>query len=293
MVKVLNYGSLNIDMTFHVPHIVLPGETLSATAMARGAGGKGANQSAALGRAGATVFHAGKIGHDGQFLLDQLVSCGVDVRYVRVADGPSGQAIIQVDAKGQNSIVLLAGENRQITMKEIDETLTHFDNGDWLVLQNEINHNDYLITQAHAKGMHVCLNPAPYIDSVKDLPLQCVDLLIVNEIEGQGLSGVDTQDISQIADALSKQYPHAEIIVTGGNKGSCYAHEKKRILQEVVPIKVVDTTGAGDTFIGFFLASHLKGLEIEESLAKAALASSIAISRPGAMPSIPSASEVF
>lgn len=291
--KVLNYGSLNIDMTFQVDHIVVPGETISATSLKKGAGGKGANQSAALGKAGVQVFHAGKIGHDGQFLLDKLTSYGVDVGLVRVTDDSSGQAIIQLDEQGQNAIVLLGGGNRLIAKKEIDETLMHFTQGDWLVLQNEINNNAYLMEQAYRKGMHICFNPAPYEETVKSLPLHLVDLLVVNEIEGQGLSGIKSTHFEEVAKSLARQYNRAEIIVTVGAAGSYYANKDMVIHQSIVPTNVVDTTGAGDTFIGYFLAAKLRGCSPKESLNISAKASSIAISRPGAMDAIPMADEVF
>ena len=137
--KILNFGSINIDLVYRVPHIVKPGETLSSLSLARFAGGKGNNQSIALARAGAPVFHAGKIGKDGAWIVAMLKVAGADVRFVKKDPGPTGHAVIQVADSGQNSIVLFPGANRTITPQEIRDTLAHFGKGDILLLQNEIN----------------------------------------------------------------------------------------------------------------------------------------------------------
>lgn len=293
MAKILNYGSLNIDITFSVPHMVKAGETLSSTGYKKGAGGKGANQSAALAKAGLEVYHAGKIGPDGLFLLDTLKSYGVNTTFIRTSSGPTGQAIIQLDDEGQNSIILLSGGNHEITTSEIDETLLHFESGDYLVLQNEINNIGYLITKAKDKGMHIVFNPAPFDESVKTLPLSLIDTIVVNEVEGAGLASIISDDYDLILSSLAKAYPAAEIILTAGSHGVYYAADGKTEKEGIVKCKVVDTTAAGDTFIGFFLASKIRGLSPKECLKKASLASSIAVSRPGAMASIPCQEEVF
>ena len=145
--RFLVLGSANIDMVFSVDRIVNPGETISSRTLFRNAGGKGANQSAALAKAGADVSFAGNIGKDGIWLLDKLSSYGVDVSLSNVSDeGFTGQAIIQVDDSGENAIVLYPGMNRNFTEEHIDNVLNHFSSGDYLVLQNEINLVDYAIT---------------------------------------------------------------------------------------------------------------------------------------------------
>jgi len=169
--RFLNYGSVNIDLIFTVDHIVKGGETLQSTSLTRSAGGKGANQSAALAKAGATVFHAGKVGRDGDFLLQLLTSYGVDVSHIRTYDGATGQALIQLDANKQNAIILYSGGNGAIATDEIDQTLEHFGFGDVLVLQNEIVHIDYLIKNAKRRGMKFCMNVAPFDPSALSLPL--------------------------------------------------------------------------------------------------------------------------
>ncbi len=297
-IQVLNYGSLNIDLTFAVDHIVLPGETISSTSFTRGAGGKGANQSAALGKAGVNVFHAGKLGPDSTFLSDLLNRYGVDTRHILVGTEPTGQALIQLDKHSQNSIVLYPGSNMTITKEEIDSVLTHFKAGDWLVLQNEIVHVSYLMQQAHAKGMHICFNPAPFSEEVFDLPLHTLDVLVVNELEGMGLATWDqvpttNEMFVELLEELMKIYPETEIIITAGKLGAYYGFGEVFGKGDIVDLPVADTTGAGDTFIGYFLAGKLQGLDIDTCLQKACWASSLAVSKHGAMTSIPFAHEVF
>lgn len=292
--KVLNYGSLNIDFVYNVPHIVRPGETLSSTSMKRSAGGKGANQSAAMAKAGLDVYHAGKIGADGLWLSDLLAGYGVDISFIRQYDGPTGHAIIQLDGHRQNCIVLFAGGNGEVTLEEIDQTLSHFSKGDLLVLQNEIVHIDELIRRAHENGMRICLNPAPFDDSVFALPLDLLDLLVVNEIEGTQLASLDVDTpYSRILETLVARYPKSEILLTIGKYGVLYGYGDVREKGDIVNLPVADTTAAGDTFIGYYIAARDRGYPVKQSLDLACKASSLAVSRFGAMESIPFAREAF
>ncbi len=292
--RFLNYGSVNIDLIFTVDHIVKGGETLQSTSLTRSAGGKGANQSAALAKAGATVFHAGKVGRDGDFLLQLLTSYGVDVSHIRTYDGATGQALIQLDANKQNAIILYSGGNGAITTDEIDRTLEHFGFGDVLVLQNEIVHIDYLIKNAKRRGMKVCMNVAPFDPSALSLPLELIDILVVNEIEGAGLADMrQTSDYKAILERLVTRYPASEILLTIGKQGCWYAFKDLRVHHDIYDTPVVDTTAAGDTFIGYYLASIARGCSIRQALQYASKAAGLAVSRPGAMASIPLAKEVF
>jgi len=292
--KFLNYGSVNIDLVFTVDHMVEPGETLSSSSFFRSAGGKGANQSAALAKAGASVTHAGKIGSDGQFLVDLLLGYGVDTSLIRLYEGATGQALIQLDKHKQNAIVLYGGGNVQITVGEIDESLSLFVAGDMLVLQNEIVHTSYLIEQAKKKGMNVCLNTAPFDEKILALPLQLVDILVVNEIEGAALANTAKgASFDQVLDALVEAYPEGEIVLTVGKGGAYYGYKEVRLHEPIYDLPVVDTTAAGDTFIGYFLTSRSLGHDNQSSLRYACKASGLAVSRLGAMGSIPLASEVF
>ena len=292
--KFLNYGSVNIDLVFTVDHVVQPGETLSGSSFFRSAGGKGANQSAALAKAGANVTHAGKIGSDGQFLVDLLSGYGVDTSLIRLYEGATGQALIQLDKHKQNAIVLYGGGNLQITKEEIDESLARFDEGDMLVLQNEIVHTSYSIKEAKKRGMKICLNTAPFDEKILSLPLQLVDLLVVNEIEGAALANTAKgASFSEVLDALVKAYPESEIVLTVGKGGAYYGYKTIRLHEPIYDLPVVDTTAAGDTFIGYFLTSRSIGHDNQMALRYACKASGIAVSRLGAMGSIPLASEVF
>ena len=221
--KVLNFGSLNIDYVYSVDHFVQKGETLASNALNIYTGGKGLNQSVALGRAGVKTYHAGAIGEDGQFLLDFLKKSGVDTTYVLKTDETrTGNAIIQTDKTGDNCILLFGGANQAISKHQVDETLSCFDEGDFIVLQNEINEMPYIIKKAHEKGMTIVLNPAPMNKKVSEMPLQLVDYLVVNEIEAAQLleRTFSEEEDEVIADALVEKFPNTKIILTLGEKHS-------------------------------------------------------------------------
>ncbi|MDR0624511.1 MAG: ribokinase [Treponema sp.] len=292
--NILVFGSLNIDLIFSVDHIVLPGETISGCSLTRSAGGKGANQAAALAKAGMPVYMAGKIGEDGKFLLDLLSSYGVNTDHINIYKGATGQALIQVDKKGQNAIVLYAGGNGAIGPDDIDGVIRKFDPGDLIVLQNEIPHLAHIMGTAKKRGLRICLNPSPYNEGIKTLPLDLADVFFVNEIEGAGLAETPPQTPPPaMLDKLVKQFPAAEIILTAGRDGAYYGCGENRAKGEIVDLPVVDTTGAGDTFSGYFIAARTKGLPVDEAIRLACKAASIAVSRKGAMEAIPFAPEVF
>jgi len=290
MPHILSYGSLNLDYVYHVPHFVAPGETLSPTGRDINCGGKGLNQSIAAARAGAQVFHAGKIGADGAALTEILRSSGVDVSHVTVGQSPSGHAIIQVDPSGQNCILLFGGSNQEIAPEEIDRALEPFVPGDYLVLQNEINGLSYLMERAAQKGLSIVFNPSPIDSEITKLPLHLASLLIFNEIEGAALSGKD--DPGEILDALRARWPRCRLLLTLGGDGCVYDDGSRRLRQGIYRVKAVDTTAAGDTFTGYFVACLAAGMEEERCLDLASRAAAIAVSRPGAAPSIPSMAEV-
>jgi ribokinase len=301
--KVLVYGSLNIDLVFSVDHIVRPGETISSSALEKSAGGKGANQAASLAKAGLPVYMAGKIGADGEFLLQLLQSYGANTDHVACYDGATGQALIQLDKNSQNSIVLFAGGNGAIQPEEIGGVLADFGKDDIIVLQNEITHTAQIMEQAKKRGMKICLNPSPFDEKIEDLPLNLVDMFFVNEIEGAALAALGTVQapfrtvpataLGEILDRLTGRFPHAEIILTAGKDGAYYACEKNRAKGNIIDLPVVDTTGAGDTFTGYFIAARTKNFSVEDALRIACKAASIAVSRKGAMQSIPIGNEVF
>lgn len=286
--KVLNFGSLNYDHVYQNEHFVKEKETLSSLSYARNFGGKGLNQSIALAKAGVQIYHAGKVGNDGQDFIDYLKSFNVNTDYlIKDNNIATGHAIIEV-VNGQNRIILHGGANTSITEKDIDETLKHFEENDILLIQNEISNIPYLINKAHEKKMKIYFNTAPMDSKVFIYPLEFVDTFVVNEIEGAGLSNCNSTDIQTIIEQLKKTYPTKEIVLTCGEKGSYYIHSDKVIHQDIYSCDVKDTTAAGDTFTGFYLASIINGETIEKALDLAAKASSITCSKEGAAKSIPS-----
>lgn len=292
VVKVLSFGSLNLDKVYTVPHFVRPGETMAAVRLEEFCGGKGLNQSIALAKANATVFHAGCVGEaDGAVLLDALRASGADVSLVRRLDCPTGHAIIQVNEEGQNCILLCGGANQQVTKEQIDETLSLFEKGDFLVLQNEISELEYLLTAAAKRGMVIVFNPSPMTDALRRLPLELVDYLILNEVEAKDLCGTDAHK-DDYPTLLRARYPHCKIVLTLGEDGCIYQDDTQRICQPAMRVKAVDTTAAGDTFTGFFVAAVCTGTSPAQALLQATCASAIAVGRKGASLSIPTMQEV-
>ena len=292
--KILNFGSLNLDYVYSVDHFVQAGETLSSIDLKEFSGGKGLNQTLALKRAGMDVYHAGAIGQDGMMLKELLESENVHSEFVKVLYGNNrtGHAIIQKDQDGDNCILLYGGTNRNITQEMIDDVMEHFDQGDYLVLQNEINNIPYLIQKAKEKGMVIVLNPSPMDDQLKEISIDDLDLVILNEIEAQMLLNCHAEG-EELMNALAHQYNETCFVLTLGKEGSCYIKGECRYIQKAYQVKAVDTTAAGDTFTGYYLAAICRGSHPQEALNEASLASALAVTRKGAAPSIPYRHEVL
>ena len=289
--KVLNFGSLNFDHFYEVEHIVRPGETIPSGKYRLACGGKGLNQSVALAHAGANVFHAGKVGRDGEALIACLKAAGVNTRYLEVAeDTPSGHAIIQVDKHGQNSIIIHGGANRAIQKEDVSQVLGNFERGDCLLLQNEVSCMAEIIEQAAIHDLIIFLNPSPMDERVAGYPLDKVDYFIINEIEGRDLSGATEPDA--IVAAMRQRFPHAATLLTLGEKGVRYADRQTSLSVPAEKVRAVDTTAAGDTFTGFFIARKIAGQSIEACLKTACHAAAICVTRRGAADSIPFLNEV-
>lgn len=294
--KVLCFGSLNIDYTYKVPHFVKKGETLASERLQVFGGGKGLNQSVALAKAGTEVYHAGSIGQDGMFLLDMLKDAGANTDFVKILDTVrTGNAIIQNDKSGDNCIILYGGANQAITREQVDEVMSHFESGDYLVLQNEINELGYIVEKAHEKGMIIVLNPSPMNEKILALPLDVINYFILNEVEAAQILGKEDkgeESWEQIADNLLKKFPQATIVLTMGSEGSVFKNQKETVCQSIYKVQAVDTTAAGDTFSGYFIGGILGGLSAKEAMDQASKASAIAVTRKGAAPSIPLLAEV-
>lgn len=290
MKRVLNFGSINVDHVYSVDHFVCPGETIHCREYQRFAGGKGLNQSIALAQAGAFVTHAGKVGAADTWLRTLMEDKGVDTRWVEAIDGPSGHAIIQVDAKGENTIIIAGGANRLISETDVQRTVAEFGPNDYLLVQNEVNAVPQIIRAAKAKGMTIAFNTAPMSDDVLNYPLELVDILIMNEPEGRSLTGESEPE--RIYESLKQRFHQLAVVLTLGHKGAAYFGPHTRLSLPAEKVPVVDTTGAGDTFIGFFLAEFINTGDPKAALANANHAAAICVTRHGAADSIPSRREI-
>ena len=288
--KILNFGSCCIDNVYAVPHFVQPGETLPSTDFNIYPGGKGLNQSIALARAGATVQHAGKVGSDGIWLKVLLTETGVDSSRLQIGDGPSGHANIQVSASGENAIVIVGGTNRQITPDDFDDAFSGTQTGDFLLLQNEVSHLADIMREGHQRGLRIVLNAAPMTPEILTFPLEFLEFLIVNETEAAML--LDQVVGPDLDKKLADRFPGTKIVLTLGESGAIYRHGDELVKQAAFAVKALDTTGAGDTFTGYFLAAVMRGEEIQTCLEQASKAASIAVTRAGAATSIPDRSEL-
>jgi ribokinase len=288
--KVLNFGSCNIDYVYSMDHIVTSGETETTYSLETFPGGKGLNQSIAAARAGAEVYHAGNVGKDGEFLRTILVENAVNVSLLKNIDAKNGHAIIQVGRCGENSIFLYPGSNQMLTKEYIDTVLENFGKDDILLLQNEINCVDYIIEKAFEKGMSIVFNPSPFNEEISKIDLNKVSFIILNEVEARDLSGCEEPE--ECLDFFKSNYPHLKIMLTLGVNGSMYMDSDTKIYQPAFEVEAVDTTAAGDTFTGFFLSEMLRHGDADKALHTAAVAAGIAVSRKGAEPSIPHIDEV-
>ena len=289
--KILNFGSLNIDRTYEVDQFVQAGQTVCAFNYQEFLGGKGLNQSVALARAGASVYHIGVIGHDGGDLKEALIDNHIDATYLWEVEEHSGHTVIQIDSQGENAILFEAGSNFSLSRDMIDQVFENFRDEDVLVLlQNEVSNVDYIIGQAARDGHPIAFNPSPMNQKVLELPLHLVNYFLINETEGQALTQKAKRD--DIYREMAELYPHASILLTLGSAGARLYDRGKHYIVEAAKTQPVDTTGAGDTFTGYFLSGLMKNENWDDILQKAAAASSIAISKKGAVESIPGREEV-
>lgn len=288
--NVVNFGSLNLDHVYAVDHFCRAGETIHTAGYTQNAGGKGLNQSIAVARSGQTLCHAGMLGAGGEPLAQLLEGCGVDLRYLGRTETPQGHAIIQVQPDGQNCIFLYGGSNQAVTPEDIDAVLSHFAPGDYLLMQNELSNFTYLLRAAVGRGLRVVLNASPISEEVLAADLTGVDWLVVNEIECAAIAGCSTPKEGYAA--LRARYPGLGILLTLGSEGSVSWKDGVEIRQCAYPVQAVDTTGAGDTFMGYFVGCLAQGMERKDAMQYAAMAASIAVTRPGAAPSIPMMAEV-
>jgi len=291
-------GSMNMDLVVRTKRHPRPGETVHGLDFHTVPGGKGANQAAAAARLGASVAMVGRVGADafGQAMLSNLAAQGVDTAHVRQDEAqPSGIAMIEVDEAGENTIVVAPGANGAVSIGDVDAVRHLIADARYLVLQFEIPLNvvRYAIALGAALGVRVILNPAPAYAVGSDA-LDGVYALVVNETEAQALSGLPVSDLAEAARAaevLRRMGPEVVIVTLGaGGAYLCGATCRRHVPAHAV--KVVDTTAAGDTFVGGLVAALLEGRELDEAVRYATCAGTLATLRMGAQTSIPTANEV-
>ena len=292
--KVLNFGSLNLDYVYQVEHFVQPGETISAASQTVNPGGKGLNQSIALARAGAEVYHAGCIGVGGENLAQLLRENHVNTDWLLATNELQGNAVIQVEPSGENCILLFGGSNQRITAEQVENTLSAFSSGDWLVLQNEVNCLPMIVEKAYERGLKIILNPSPYNEKLDDVDFQKLSWLLINEVEAEQISG--EKDASAAWCRLHNAYPGLSVLITLGSAGSMAWRvengEIETVSQAAFPVRATDTTGAGDTYTGYFINGLLERRSLQKCMLCASMASALSVTRPGAARSIPVREEV-
>ena len=291
MKPVLCLGSLNVDFTYRVPHLVRPGETLASTEFIRGAGGKGLNQSLAIARAGTVVAHVGGIGADGVWLGELLAREGVNIDAVQGTETATGHAIIQVAESGENAIVLFAGANREIAPERVETAIEGAAPGSIFLTQNETSGVPEALRAAGRRGLTVVFNPAPMSTAVRAYPLEHVDYLMVNETEALALSPGEG-GWREAAWRLAAQFQRACVVVTAGAAGAAAVSGGSMYPVPACQVEAVDTTAAGDVFVGYFVAGIARGLPLENALSLAGRAAALSVTRLGAAASIPTAAEV-
>ena len=289
--KVLNFGSCNVDYVYSLDHIVNKGETETTEKLEVFPGGKGLNQSIAAAKAGTKVYHAGCIGNGGEILTEILRENNVDTSFIKYTDEKNGHAIIQVSKEGENSIFLYPGSNEMISKEHIDEVFESFSDGDIVLLQNEINNLGYIINKAYQKKMQIVLNPSPYNEKIQDIDFDMITYLIVNEVEAKCISGYE--EVDDILEYFKANYSNLKLMLTLGKAGCVYQENGKSIYHPIYKVRAVDTTAAGDTFTGYFVSGLTSSMDKKEILRLASCASAISVSRKGAAPSIPDMQEVL
>ncbi|WIX34630.1 ribokinase [Salinicola sp. JS01] len=290
---IYNYGSINIDYVYRVPHLVRPGETLSSTGFRQVLGGKGANQSLALARAGGQVAHWGRLGQADRWALEPLTKAGVDTAHVELTADASGHALIQVDDDAENAIILYPGANHGFSDKHLEALIGAADDDSWLLMQNECNAAERIIRLASERGLAIAFNPAPLGPEVAALPLSLCRILFLNRGEAAALVELDEEsEVDTLLNALAERLPEVEIVLTLGRDGVCHQLAGERIRASAHQVEAVDTTAAGDTFIGYFMAARQRGDDVEQALRLASAASALCVQQSGAAPSIPLAAAV-
>lgn len=282
---IYNLGSVNIDYLYSLPHLVRPSETLAANDFKQGLGGKGANQSVAIAKAGGSVKHIGAMHPADRQYFDQLNALNIDTSHLYFSETPTGHGIVMVDEQSaENQIVVYPGANFAITEQMVDEGLKDATASDWALCQNETSKTDYFMQFAKVKGMKLCYSAAPFDAEKTLLMLPLINMLVVNEIEAKDLECTLNRSI--------KECGVDHILVTLGSRGVRYIGSNEEFIVPSPVVDAVDTTGAGDTFLGLFLARYDQTGDLKGSLHFAVTGAAIQVTRPGTADAIPSLEEI-
>jgi ribokinase len=289
-------GSINLDLVIETAQLPRPGETVMARSLTRHPGGKGANQAVAAARLGATTRMVGRVGDDegGPILRRFLTDLEVDTSDVRTAAGDSGAAVVMVDDRGENSIVAVAGANSTLGADDVGQLAVS--DGDVVVTQNEVplEASAAAVEVARASGATSISNPSPATSESLAMA-RAADVVVLNEIELALLTGRtldERSSIEELAAALSAIRGDRSTIVTLGARGVVASIDGEQFELPSIPTRVVDTTGAGDGFVGAVAARLAAGVGLRDAIDVALVASSIVVTRQGAGPAMPTAAEV-
>lgn len=289
------FGSVGLDLIGTVPRLPGPGETVLGGTFAAAPGAKGANQALAIRRAGREVRHVCAIGNDdfGRQALVLLEAEGVDLSHLRRTDRPTAIAMIYVDARGENAIAVLPGANATHTAADADRALALMREGEILVLQQEIAQaaTDRALDLARARGIVSILNTAPFLETTPALAGKA-SILVANETEFALLCGGRTEPLEGLMQDWARAHGQTVIVTLGADGARAATARGEFISVPAFPVTPVDTVGAGDTFCGYLAAGLDAGLALEPAMRRAAVAASLACTRPGAQPAIPQAAEV-
>jgi ribokinase len=297
MKQIVVVGSINMDLVANVEAFPKPGETIHSLGVAYLPGGKGANQAVAAARSGARVRMVGAVGTDsfGRALVDNLAASGVDTAGVLRKESHSGIAIITVDRTGENCIVLSGGSNKAFGFGEIEDRIP-WDDAFAILLQNEIDWqvNEAVMREARRRGVPVWFNPAPAVKPEPEM-LGMIDTCVLNETEIEVLTGMNVSgpEEAERAAGLLAESGVSQVVVTLGDKGCVrVGRDGGTVRVPAFRVRAVDTTAAGDTFIGAMAAASSEGKRAPEALRFASAAAALAVTRPGAQASIPARDEV-
>ncbi|PKM51881.1 MAG: ribokinase [Firmicutes bacterium HGW-Firmicutes-7] len=289
--KIINFGSLNIDNVYRVDRLVLSGNTIDSKGYKVFSGGKGLNQSVAISKAGVSeVYHVGNIGMNGEFLMYTLLEHGINTDFIKRSSCKTGHAVIQVADNAEHTIIIHGGSNHNIDIDFIDSVLQEFQAGDLLLLQNEINNVGYIIDTAYEKGLVIILNPAPANEKILEYDLSKIDTLIVNESELYQCAR--TNHLKDAIDIIRQK--GINLLLTLGCKGGIYySKDHKEYKYLAYKVDEVDTTAIGDAFVGYFVAGLTKYDDMTQILDLSSRAAALTATNMGASNSIPSLDEVL